>query len=163
MLFIKRIMSKAFFHDFLNKNIWSYQILICHFCHILAQKIAFWAHFSRFLVIFSIMSVIHAYNCTWTLIWHHRPKPVDQSEISAAPRASGISATLMFLSYFFHFYLFFQIFIKSTIFSNKNNNWCFWSSWPPKCCWINWCCWGTSHPKIAAAKQKKIRFFEQKI
>ena len=109
------------------------------------------------------MSVIYAYNCTWTLIWHHRPKIVDLSEISATPRAFGISATLMFFSYFFHFYLFFQIFIKSTIFSNKNNNWCFWSSWPPKCCWLNWCCWGTSHAKITAPKQKKIRFFEQKI
>ena len=119
--------------------------------------------FFVFWIIFSGMSVIYAYNCTWTLIWHHRPKIVDQSEISATPRASGISATLMFFSYFFHFYLFFKIFIKSTIFSNKNNNWCFWSSWPPKCCWLNWCCWGTSHPKITAAKQKKIRFFEQKI
>ena len=123
------------------------------------MKISLFSTKIIFSIIFSDMSVIYAYNCTWTLIWHHRPKIADQSEISATPRASGISATLMFFSYFFHFYLFFQIFIKSTIFSNKNNNWCFWSSWPPKCCWLNWCCWGTSHPKITAPKQKNNTIF----
>ena len=63
--------------------------------------IPFWAHFSskkctlgtcfEFLIIFSNVSVIYAYNCTWTFIWHHRPKIVDQSEISATPRASRVS------------------------------------------------------------------------
>ena len=49
------------------------------------KKISFFSSFSSLLVIFSDMSVIYAYNCIWTLIWHHRPKIIDRSEISTTP------------------------------------------------------------------------------
>ena len=49
----------------------------------------FFPLFFEFLVIFSNMSVIYAYNFISTLIWH-RPKIADRSEISGTPRVSQI-------------------------------------------------------------------------
>ncbi len=92
MLLLKGIMFKAFFHDFSNFNISEYQILICHFEHIFPQK----SHFSFIFRIFGHICrykchIIYVYTCTWVFIWHHMPKIVDQSEISATPRASKIA------------------------------------------------------------------------
>ena len=56
--------------------------------------------FFAFLIIFSYMSVIYAYNFIWTLIWHHKPKIVDRSEISATPRASRMSKKWRLLEIF---------------------------------------------------------------
>ena len=54
---------------------------------------------------------------------------------------------------------FFQIFTKSTIFSNKNNHCCFQATWPPKCCYVVFCCCDPPHGPTTAPNSKKRRFW----